>query len=129
MKARRHRTVGKERALAARLTSGRDEWDETPIKAKIESQRAVVTSLRLPVSEFTSVQRAAKEAGQTVSDFIRNSIAARLHGGIRLSALSITAGSLWRSQVTVLVPTLEGGQTKNPDPEVEVPPQYANMTH
>jgi hypothetical protein len=127
MKARRHRTVGKEKALAARLNSGRDEWDETPIKAEIQSQRAVVTSLRLPVGEFTSVQKAAGAAGQTVSEFIRSAIATRLHGGIRLTALKIEAGSSWRSQVTVLAPTLECEQTRNPDPEIVVP-QYENMT-
>ena len=130
MKAKRHRTVGKEKALAARLTSGRDEWDETPIEAEVQSQRAVVTSLRLPVSEFTSVQKAAKAAGQTVSDFIRNAIATQLHGGISITALLVASGSQeGRSQVTVLAPILEGGQTKNPDPETEGVPKYANLTH
>ena len=135
MKTRKHRT-DKEKALAARLYAGRAEssdWDETPVDAEIQPQRAVVTSLRLPVNEFTAVQNAAKAAGQTVSDFIRNAIATRLRGGIRITALQIATGSSeGQSQVTVLAPTLEGGQTHNPNPGPgmeEMVPQYANMTH
>jgi hypothetical protein len=132
MTARKHRP-GKEKALAARLHAGRNEqteWEETPIEAEIQTQRAVVTSLRLPVNEFTAVQNAAKAAGQTVSDFIRNAIATKLHGGIRIHALQIATGSSeGQSRVTVLAPTLEGGQTHNPDPEIEMMvPQYANLT-
>ena len=136
MTARKHRSGEKEKALAARLHARRDEsgdWDETPIEARVQRQRAVVTSLRLPVGEFVAVQRAAKTAGQTVSEFIRSAIATRLHGGIHVTAMQIAAGSSeGRSQATVLAPTLEGGQTHNPGParmdRIEAVPLYANFT-
>ena len=130
MKSRKHRTVGKEKALAARLQSGRDEWDEAPVEAEVQSQRAVVTSLRLPVGEFTSVQKASKAAGQTVSDFIRNAISARLHGGTRITSIQIGTGSSeGQSQVTVFASTTrESGRTHNPGPAVPMVPQYSNLT-
>jgi hypothetical protein len=135
MTARKHRSGEKEKALAARLHARRGEsgdWDETPIEARVQSQRAVVTSLRLPVEEFVAVQDAAKTAGQTVSEFIRSAIATRLHGGICLTAMYVAAGSSeGRSQATVLAPTLEGGHTHNPGPDrmdTMAVPSYANLT-
>jgi hypothetical protein len=131
MTARKHRSSQKEKALAATLYAGRNEagdWDETSIEAQVQPHRAVVTSLRLPVSEFTAVQKAAKASGQTVSDFIRAAIGIRLRGGVRLNALQIATGApAGQSQATVLSTTLESGQTRNPDPEIMVP-MYANLT-
>ncbi len=135
MTARKHRSSQKEKALAAKLYAGRNEtggWDETSIEAQIQPHRAVVTSLRLPVGEFTAVQKAARASGQTVSDFIRAAIGIKLHGAVRLGGLQIASGSPeGRSQATVLAPTLESGRTLNPDPEIPeqplLPPTFANM--
>lgn len=131
MTARKHRSSEKEKALAAKLYAGRNEagdWDEKSIEAQVQPHRAVVTSLRLPVDEFTAVQKAAKISGQTVSEFIRAAIGIRLRGGVRLNALQISTGAPeGQSQATVLTHTLESGQTRNPDPEIMVP-MYANMT-
>jgi len=135
MKARKRRSGQSEKALAARLHVRRDEsgdWDEAPIEAKVQPQRAVVTSLRLPIAEFVAIQAAAKTAGQTVSEFLRSAIATRLHGGIRVPSMHIAAGSSeGRSQATVRASTLEGGQTNNPGPdkmESLIVPLYANLT-
>jgi pectin methylesterase-like acyl-CoA thioesterase len=132
MTARKHRSSEKEKALAAKLYAGRNEasdWDETSIEAQVQPHRAVVTSLRLPVDEFTAVQKAAKASGQTVSEFIRAAIGIRLRGGVRLNALQIATGAPeGQSQATVLTPILESGQTRNPDPEMIAVPMYANMT-
>jgi pectin methylesterase-like acyl-CoA thioesterase len=121
----------KEKALAANLYARRneaDEWDETPVGASVQPQRAVVTSLRLPVAEFAAVQSAAKAVGQTVSDFIRGAIATKLYGGIHIAALQVAAGAPeGQSQVTVLAPILESGRTQNPDMEILVP-LYANLS-
>jgi hypothetical protein len=138
MTARKHRTGDKEKekALAVRLHARRGEsgdWDDTPIEARVQPQRAVVTSLRLPVEEFVAVQSAAKSAGQTVSDFIRSAIATKLHGVSHVTVMHVAAGSSeGRSQATVLVPTLEGGHTHNPGPDrmdkLLVVPLLANFT-
>lgn len=133
MKARKHRGSDKEKALAAKLYAGRNKaggWEETSIEVQVQPHRAVVTSLRLPVGEFAAVQGAAKTAGQTVSEFIRSAIATRLHGGIHVAAMQIAAGSSeGRSQATVLAPTLESGQTRNPGPDrTEAVPLYANLS-
>jgi hypothetical protein len=135
MKEKKNRSREKEKALAAKLYAERNEaggWDEAPIKAQVQRHRAVVTSLRLPVGEFTAVQKAAKASGQTVSDFIRAAIGIRLHGAVRLGGLQIASGSPeGRSQAIVLAPTLESGRTHNPDPEIPerplLPPAFANM--
>jgi len=129
MTALKRRSGKKEKALATKLYAHRDrsdDWDETPTEAQVHAQRAIVTSLRLPIEEFRAVQNAAKSAGQTVSEFIRTAIASRLHGA-RMTAMYIAAGSSeGRSQATVLASTLEGGHTHNPGPEI--PWLYANLT-
>lgn len=134
MTPRRQRSAEKEKALAAKLHARRGEsadWDDMPVDAVIAPQRGVVTSLRLPLREFVEIQTAARNAGQTVSEFIRSAIALRLHASVLVNAVQVATGSSeGRSQATFVVPALEAGRTQNPGPDrTEVfPPLYANLT-
>jgi hypothetical protein len=134
MTGRRRRSAETEKALAAKLYARRGEsadWDETAVDALIAPQRGVVTSLRLPLRDFVEIQRAAKSAGQTVSEFIRGAIALRLRANVLVNALQVATGSSeGRSQATFVVPALEAGRTQNPGPDrTEVfPPPFANLT-
>jgi hypothetical protein len=134
MRRRQRRPRGNERELAAELKAHRGdpgEWSETPVPAEIRAQRAVVTSVRLPVSEFLAIQKAAKAGGQTVSEFIRSAVAQRLRRPLLVNALQIVTGSSSRgpSSATFLAPELEAGRTQNPGPAREDRiPQYANLT-
>ena len=131
MKERKRRSGAQEKALAADLYARRNEatdWEKTAADAEIHPHRAVVTSLRLPVGEFVAVQRAAKSAGQTVSEFIRNAIAAKLRGRLVVNAVQISTGSSQaRSQATVYVSALEGGDTENPGPDRMEAILYSNL--
>lgn len=127
MTVRRRRSPIAGKDLAAKLQAHRndpDEWDETPVQAEVRPQRAVVTSVRLPVPEFIAVQKAAKAAGQTVSEFVRSAIAMRLHERVLINAVQIATGSSSEgpSHATFLAPALEAGRTQNRIP------QYANVT-
>jgi hypothetical protein len=128
MTRRRRRSGENEKALAAELYARRNDpadWEEAPIEVKVHPSRAIVTSLRLPTQEFIAVQRAARTAGMTTSEFIRSAIAAKLHGGVVLNTIQVTTGSSeGRSQATVLVPMLKGGDSENPGPVI---PLYANL--
>lgn len=133
MKVRKRHSAAKEKTLAARLYARRNEsadWEEKAINADIQSQRGVVTSLRLPLREFAEIQNAARTAGQTVSTFIRDAIAMRLYESVRVNALQVTIGSSeGRSQATIIVPVLESGRTQNAGPDhTEAFPSFANLT-
>jgi uncharacterized protein (DUF1778 family) len=128
----RKRRRDKEKKLAAGLHARRhesSEWNDKPVGAEVQPNRAVVTSLRLPAAEFVAIQRAAQTAGQTVSDFIRSAIAARLRGNLPVNAVRVVAGSSEaNSHTTVLLSVLESGSTQNPGPErMEAIPLYANL--
>lgn len=127
MKAQKQRDRTKERELAVRLQAHRNdpnEWEQTPLRADVTPRRAVVTSVRMPLTEFVALQKAAGAAGQTVSDYIRTAIAVRLRGLVRVNAVQIaTAAAEASSQATFVVPHPKAGQTQNPDPEI----RYANL--
>jgi len=122
MTARRRGSRINEKELAAELHAHRNdpnEWDETPVQAEVNPQRAVVMSVRLPVAEFIALQTAAKKGGETVSEFVRNSIGMRLHESVIINAVQITSGATaGPSQATFLAPALESGRTRNPGPDL-----------
>ena len=105
--------------MAAEVYAHRDdaeEWDDTPLQAEVDTpQRGVVVSFRLPAKEFIAAQRAAKESGETLSEFIRNSIGIRLYGKPLTQSVQITGGYQSGSlQATFRAPALSAGQADNP---------------
>jgi hypothetical protein len=135
MTIRKRRSGERERAVAAKLQADRSaaaKWEDTAVEAEVQSQRAVITSLRLPVGEFVALQRAAKAAGQSVSEYIRNAISLVLHGGVAVNAVRVTmSSSEARSHTIVRFSALasEGASTQNPGPDrTETVPLYANLS-
>lgn len=134
MTTRRRRSGERERAVAAKLHADRSDaakWEDTAVEAEVQSQRAVITSLRLPVGEFVALQRAAKAAGQSVSEYVRNAISLMLHGGAAVNAFQVAmSSSEARSHTTVRLSAFasEGASTENPGPDrTEAIPLYANL--
>ena len=132
-KQRRSRMTEKE--LAAELYAHRndpDEWEEAPIQTEVSQQRGVIMSFRLPVAEFIALQKAAKANGETVSEFIRNSLRLRLHGEVITNAVQIASGLRWGTiQATFLAPALSAGRSENPlqlGPDPDQVPRFANST-
>jgi hypothetical protein len=67
--------------LAKRLEqeSDNDEfWNQQPTEIKARPSRTSVLSLRLPTDEFRALLRAARNAGESVSTYVRTAIAMRL---------------------------------------------------
>lgn len=132
---RRRRGPVTEKKVAAELhahRNDRDEWEETAVRAEVSRERSVVTSFRLPVTEFVALQKAAKENGESLSEFIRNSIGLRLYGRPVLNAVQIASGLRGGTiQAIFLTPALSAGRSENPlqkGPDPDRVPRFANMT-
>ena len=132
MMARRRRQVS-DKERATEVYAHRDdpgEWDDTPLRAdEGAQQRGVVVSFRLPAAEFIAMQKAAKESGETLSEFIRNSIGLRLYGRATTNSVQITSGLHSGSlQATFLASALSAGQAENPTPlDTDHVPNFANL--
>ncbi len=126
---RKRRDPKTEKELAAELHAHRDdpgEWGETPVEAEISPQRGVLMSFRLSSVEFISMQKAAQASGESLSEFVRNAIALRLHGKPIPTSMQITSGA---NRSTFFTPVAEPGRTENPGPSIpDIPPQFAALT-
>ncbi len=58
-----------------------DEWETEEEQIEVRPSRTSVVSFRLPAEEMVQLERAAKDAGQTLSEYIRTAIIMRrVHG-------------------------------------------------
>jgi hypothetical protein len=60
-----------------RETDDEEMWTQEPAKITTRSTRTSVLSLRLPTQEFHALLRAARNAGESVSEYVRKAIAMR----------------------------------------------------
>jgi hypothetical protein len=70
-----------EDRLAAELEETRDEkgeWGDESVEVDVRPSRMQVVSFRMPLEELETVVAAAKAAGESLSEFVRTSIALRL---------------------------------------------------
>ncbi len=124
-----------DKEMAAEVYAHRDdpgEWDETPLQAdEVTATRGVVLSFRLPSTEFVALQKISKETGETLSEFIRNAIALRLHGEPVTNAVQINSGVKGATiQATFVASVLSAGQAVNPNqlgPDPDRIPTLANL--
>ncbi len=53
-------------------------WEQEPVKIERRPSRTSVLSLRLPTAEFHALLKAARQSGESVSEYVRGAIAARV---------------------------------------------------
>lgn len=67
--------------LARELERDADDdamWEREPVKIERRPSRTSVLSLRLPTAEFHGLLKAARQAGESVSEYVRGAISARV---------------------------------------------------
>lgn len=81
-----------------------DEWEEEPESIVVRPSRTSVVSVRIPTEDLDAIEQAAALAHQTISEYIRETIAERLHATAPVSAtFSVTCsgtyqqGNIWRT--------------------------------
>jgi Arc/MetJ-type ribon-helix-helix transcriptional regulator len=73
----------KEREAAKELHDHRgdqEEWEDTPVKVKVQPARTEVVSFRLPSDQLDVIEGLADQAGQSISEFIRSAVLAYISG-------------------------------------------------
>jgi hypothetical protein len=69
-----------------------DLWTQEPTKIEARPARTSVLSLRLPSKEFHALLRAARAAGESVSEYVRTAIAMRLAHAPMTPTLTLHGG-------------------------------------
>jgi len=84
-----------EDRMAAELEGGRDggeEWAEEPVAIEVRPSATQVVSFRMPLEELEMTINAAKASGESLSEFVRNSIALRLEPATPRPVAAIASG-------------------------------------
>lgn len=112
---------------AERLASEEDSWE--PVEVEVKPRGTDVISFRLPSEENDELIRAAKMAGESLSQFIRGAIAIRLHGtpigpAVDISPLAGGSSIVVRSHIVV------SSRTEKPESDwiPEHPPEGVTIT-
>ncbi|GEM_PF-2822772 len=107
-------------------------WEQAPADIEARPSRTSVLSLRLPTAEFHALLHAARNAGESVSEYVRKAIAMRQSSRPMAVSYTLTIGypdrpnnglSEWR--------TYTAGNLQN-DPTLVEPsriPSASNTTH
>ncbi len=85
-----------ERDMVNEIWAHRDdpeEWNEEAEDIQVKPSRSSVVSFRLPREELAEIERARAETGESLSGFIRNALALRLHGQTAARPVGIMYGS------------------------------------
>ena len=72
------------------------EWDDQPVDIEVRPTGSEVVSFRLPSDELDRVVEAAKAAGESLSQFVRGALRARLEPTAQALARTLTSGPLTR---------------------------------
>lgn len=73
-----------------------DEWDDQPAEIEVRPAGSEVVSFRLPSDELDRVVEAAQAAGESLSQFVRGALSARLEPPGQALARTVTTGPLAR---------------------------------
>lgn len=74
---RRKTTDDLANELERQSSEDADMWQQEPTQVEARPTRTSVLSLRLPTREFHALLRAARAAGESVSEYVRKAIAMR----------------------------------------------------
>ena len=73
-----------------------EEWSQEEEDIEVRPRRSSVLSFRLSSEELDALEEALEQTGESLSEYIRNALALRLHGGATipvLGTLGITYGA------------------------------------
>ncbi len=73
-----------------------DEWDDQPVEIEVRPAGSEVVSFRLSSDELDRVVEAAQAAGESLSQFVREALSARLEPPGQALARTVTSGPLAR---------------------------------
>lgn len=73
-----------------------DEWDDQRVEVEVRPAGSEVVSFRLPSDELDRVVEAAQVAGESLSQFVRGALSARLEPTGQALARTVTSGPLAR---------------------------------
>lgn len=78
--------AGSELELAEQMYAERGDdsaWDRDAADVQVRTRASEVVSVRVPSELFDEIEGAASSNGESISDFVRGAIVARLHGPSR----------------------------------------------
>lgn len=119
-----------ERELAAELQAARndrDEWDTEPIDIAVVARKSEVVSFRLPSEALDQLEQAASEAGETISEYVRNALHLRITGtAVTTNSVNLMAGL--GSFVWIVEPPSVGSSRAEGQEEIpDFPPLTVNV--
>lgn len=99
------------------------EWSEEAVEVTVKPSRSEVVSFRLPSDELNALEDAAATSGESLSEYIRKSLALRLFGEPIGPAVEISSGA---TRLTIRSHIIVGGRRDAPHSIVsDVPPLTA----
>jgi hypothetical protein len=116
-----------ERELAAELYRRRHdegEWDDKPTEVKVQPVRTEVVSFRVPSDVLDLIETLAEEAGQSISEFMREAVMAQVRGAVMepLVGIVTSAPSRLPVQLTIRTPLRATGYTEATGWIPDIPP-------
>jgi len=112
-----------EKELAKQLYETRNdpsEWGPEESDIEVRPKGTEVVSFRLPSEELDKVIEAAKTAGESLSQFIRGSLALRVHGKPIGPAVEISSG---HGKLVIRSLIVVDSKTENPSIIPDFPPE------
>jgi hypothetical protein len=94
-----------------------DEWEDTPTEVRVQPARNEVVSFRLPSDQLNLVEELADEAGQSISEFLRNAVLAYIRGETMTPVLDVQAGGSGRLRLTIRTQLPASGYTYTDPPD------------
>jgi ribbon-helix-helix CopG family protein len=104
----------RERDVAKELHDHRgdpEEWEDTPTRVKVQPARTEVVSFRLPSAQLDVIEGLADQAGQSVSEFVRNAVIAYINGETMEPFVDVQSGASGGLRVTMRTAIRGSGYT------------------
>lgn len=70
-----------------------EEWEDTPARVEVQPARSEVVSFRLPSDQLDVIESLADQAGQSVSEFVRQAVLAYINGETMEPFLDVRSGA------------------------------------
>ena len=77
------------------------EWSQDAVEIETRPGRTAVVSCRLPLTEFEDLEDAARQAGESISEYVRRAIELRRYGSEHLPVIHTGSIVIGHVQVTL----------------------------